>query len=366
MASRVETEFARNAILENLDYFQKRFLGRENGQQFNFPPRIIDVHLGYKGQPCQNKCVWCYDRLDKNPRLIRKYGQEQVAEFSSKLDRAIDWQTSGFKIEEVYLAGGGEPTLFPEVARLIIERFATADRNAWLTTNGINIKEPLFSSLIRNAKGLLVSLVGTDTESYKRGAQYNGFEKVMQTLGDVLRTRRLIESPLRVNVTHVFNRASLPRLESLILRLNDMGVDEFRCRYDLFSNPSDPQNVAGKEILLRVAQKYPDMKMQVMLKSPPDEILPGNYECYASFVWPTWNPLHGVYPCAHITDERNRIESNQANGVYSLVDITEQPGEVVKQNCHRRCPSRIHWFNLFLNDHDLGISDIPQASILVK
>jgi len=188
----------------------------------------------------------------------------------------------------------------------------------------------------------------------------------MQTLGGVLKARRLIESPLRINVTHVFNTVSLPRLESLILRLNDMGVDEFRCRYDLFSNPSDSQNVAGKETLLRVAQKYPDMRMQIMLKSPPDETLPERYECYAPFVWPTWNPLHGVYPCAHVTDEENKIESSQTNRIYSLVSITEQPGEVVKQKCHRRCPSRIHWFNLFLNHHDLGISDISQASILIE
>lgn len=112
MPSSVETEFARNAILENLDYFQKRFLNREDGLQFDYPPRIIDVHLGYKGRPCQNRCVWCYDRLDKNPHLIKKYGQEQVAELSSELDRAIDWQTSGFKIEEVYLAGGGRTNTF--------------------------------------------------------------------------------------------------------------------------------------------------------------------------------------------------------------------------------------------------------------
>jgi MoaA/NifB/PqqE/SkfB family radical SAM enzyme len=252
------------------------------------------------------------------------------------------------------------------VARLIIERFTAADRNIWLTTNGINIREPLFSSLLRNAKGLLVSLVGTDTESYTREARHNGFERVMQTLDTVLDARRLINSPLRINVTHVFNMASLPALESLILRLNDMEVDEFRCRYDLFSNPSDLQNISGKETLLRVAQKYPDMRMRVMLKSPPDETLPEEYECYAPFIWPTWNLLHGVYPCAHVTNEKNKIESSQANGVYSLVNITEKPEEAVKQNCHRRCPSRIHWFNLFLNNHELGISDIPQASILIK
>lgn len=208
--------------------------------------------------------------------------------------------------------------------------------------------------------------MGTDTESYKREARYDGFERVMQTLDAVLKTRKIIESPLRVNVTHVFNIASLPGLESLILRLNDMGVDEFRCRYDLFSNPSDPQNVAGKDILLRIAQKYPDMRMRVVLKSPPNETLPESYKCYAPFIWPTWNPLHGVYPCAHVTNEENKIESSQTNGVYSLVNITEQPGKVLKQNCHRRCPSRIHWFNLFLNDHELGISDIPRASILIK
>jgi wyosine [tRNA(Phe)-imidazoG37] synthetase (radical SAM superfamily) len=72
--------------------------------------------LGWKGVPCQNKCVYCYDSKYEFAKLVKKNGPEQVAQISSELDRAIDWEKKSLKIEEVYLAGGGEPTLYPHVA----------------------------------------------------------------------------------------------------------------------------------------------------------------------------------------------------------------------------------------------------------
>lgn len=106
MEERFETAFAQKAIQENLEYFKKRFLDREDGYQFDYPPRIIDIHLGWKGAPCENKCVFCYDSKYGYAKLAGKYGPEQVAQLSSELDKAIDWKKDGFKIKEVYLAGG--------------------------------------------------------------------------------------------------------------------------------------------------------------------------------------------------------------------------------------------------------------------
>ncbi|MEA3355555.1 MAG: hypothetical protein U9Q63_03675 [Patescibacteria group bacterium] len=366
MADKVETAFAQRAILENLDYFKKRFLNREDGQQFDYPPRIIDIHLGYKGKPCQNQCVWCYDLKDSVNFLSKKYGQEQIYQLNSEIDKAIDWEKDGFSIEQVYLAGGGEPTLFPKVSRLIIDKFSKAGRKVWLTTNGLHIKKSLLTQVVDQAKGILISLPGTSQKSYQQNAWFDGFEHVIETVKSISRLKKEKRSKTALVITHVFSPSSIKDLESLILRLNDLGVDEFRCRYDLFSKPNDPQNLAGKAALQKTSQKYQSMPMKILLKSPQDSTLPEEYDCNSPFIWPTWNPLHGVFPCAHVTNPENRIESEQLNGIYSLVDIFEKPKNIIKQKCHRRCPSRIHWFNLFLNNHELGIDDIPQTSILVK
>ena len=78
-----------------------------------------------------------------------------------------------------------------------------------------------------------------------------------------------------------------------------MGVDEFRCRYDLFSCPDEPHNKEGKEILERTILDYPSLPMNVS-----------------------------------------------------------------RPQCTRRCPSRLHWFNLFLNDQ--GIIDSLCSSFSSK
>jgi len=339
---------------------------RESNQRFNYPPRIIDIHLGYKGKPCQNKCVWCYDLKNPVNFLTKRYGEEQINQLSSEIDKSIDWEKDGFSIEQVYLAGGGEPTLFPEITSLVFEKFSKAKREVWLTTNGLHIGKYLLTQIVDQGKGILISLPGTSQESYQQNARFDGFELAMQTAKSVSELKKTRGTNISIIITHVFSPSSIKDLESLILRLNDLGVEEFRCRYDLFSKPEDSQNIAGKLALQNISQKYKGIPMKILLKSPPESTLPKQYDCNSPFIWPTWNPLYGVFPCAHVTNSENRIESEQTNNIYSLVNIIEDPKKAVKQNCHRRCPSRIHWFNLFLNDHKLGITDIPQASILIK
>lgn len=248
---------------------------------------------------------------------------------------------------------------------MIIERFSKAGRQVWLTTNGIRIPESLFSSIINNARGVLLSLVGSDTKSYLQTARYDGFEKAMNTLGNLSIAKNQSQSSIELNVTHVFNEPSIDGLENLVLRLDDLGVNEFRLRYDLFSSPSDLKNVRGREKIHEILSKFPNLRTKIVLKSPPNETLPRDYNCNSPFIWPNWNPLHGVFPCAHITEEQNRIPSRLTNGVYSLVDIQADPQSVIKQDCHRRCPSRIHWFNLFLNGYNFG-NEGPDLSIKVK
>jgi len=61
MLNKLESFFGQRAITENREYFQRRFVENE-ALDYTFPPRIIDIHLGYKGTPCSLKCVWCFDQ----------------------------------------------------------------------------------------------------------------------------------------------------------------------------------------------------------------------------------------------------------------------------------------------------------------
>ena len=360
--SEIQMRFARTAIEANFDYLNRRFLENKEGRDFKIPPRIIDIHLGYKGRPCQNKCVWCYDKRDDNRKILR-FNNEQIEELKSEIDRIVDWEREEFEVEEIYLAGGGEPTLFPEVTSLIMDRFSQEERNVWLTTNGIFLSDRLTTS-VKKIKGVLVSLNGCDKESYLANTKFDGFSVVMDNLRRLLDLRKKEGFPLRVNVTYVFNPNNINSLRKLILELNDMGLDEFRCRYDLFSKPDEPYNIEGKEVLEQIVLDYPNLPMEVVLKSPPSESLPENYECYAPFIWPTWNPLHGIFPCAHTTNEYNRIASKIRSGVYLLTETTGEQGDMLRPQCTRRCPSRLHWFNLFFNDR--SFMKFPPTTIIAE
>lgn len=361
--SLIEFGFGKRAISENWDYLNNRFLSREDrGRNFILPPKFIDIHLGYKGSPCQNRCLWCYDQGESNKS---RFGPSQIETLRSELDRIIDWQEEELQVEQIYLAGGGEPTLFPEIASLIIDRFSETGKTVWLTTNGIFFSSRLLQS-VPNLEGVLISLNGSDRESYRLCSQNDAFDKVMENAQTLLTLRKLAGKDFKVIVTFVFHPLNIQNLEDLILTLNDMGIDEFRCRYNIFSAPTEEQNVKGKAILEDVQIKYPDLPMKIFLKSPPTERLPSEYECYSPFIWPTWNPLHGVFPCAHNTDADSRISARISDGIHLLTEIQDNLDRTTHPICHRRCPSRIHWFNLFLNGDDVFTADFFQTSIMVK
>ncbi|MBN2368658.1 radical SAM protein [Candidatus Woesearchaeota archaeon] len=342
----LKTFFGQRAIIDNQEYFQTRF--GNNGIDYSYPPRIVDIHLGYKGRPCYLKCVWCFDRNgSKNPK---KWTPELKSQFEKELIKTIEWEKNGYKIEKIHLAGGGEPSVYPDIASMVISYFGEADREAWIITNGVRIPEPLFSTLLEKGTGVQVSLPGTDRDSYQKYGGRDFYERVMGTVEDFANAREEIRSCFQINVTHVLMPDTLASLEDTVLRLDSMNVDEFRIRYDIFSDPNEEYNVRGMETVEGIIRRNPDLRMKLMLKSPDEETLPKTAKCYSSFVWPTWNPLYGVFPCAHITDEKNRIDSEIHNGIYSLIDIKAKPAETLHQECHGRCPSTIHWFNLYLNN----------------
>jgi sulfatase maturation enzyme AslB (radical SAM superfamily) len=338
MPSNLESLFGQRAIAENQEFFKRKFVDCGKIDRA-IPPRNIDIHLGYRGAPCNLKCVWCYDKSGAYDKPD-KWTPGKVGQLEEEVNRVINWQKDGFKIEEIYLAGGGEPALFPEVASMIIEKFARAQRNVWLTTNGIKIKEPLFSTLIKKGRGILQSMPGTDQKSYQANGGFDHFEEALNTLKQVVITRNEQQTSLEIDVTHVLSANTIDSLEQFIMQLEAIGVDEFRVRYDVFSSANAEQNTKGITKVKEIIEKYPDLKMKILLKSPQEDALPENMHCYSPFLWPTWNPQHGVFPCAHSTEETNRVSDVEKNGIYSLVDLQYSLEDTINPNCHRRCPSR--------------------------
>ncbi|RLA73099.1 MAG: hypothetical protein DRG30_06690, partial [Epsilonproteobacteria bacterium] len=335
MAIDIETFFGQRAIQDNKDYLHTRF---ENGDSLNFdtPPRIIDIHLGHKGKPCNLQCVWCFDQ-DKNKPKPKKWTPEIIKQFEIEIDNVINWKKGSSQVEKIYIAGGGEPTLYPEVANLIVDKFSQAQREVWLTTNGVQIKEPILNSIVKHGAGILVSIPGSNRDSYQENGGFDHFDKVLGTLQQLAEKKKLHHSSMEINVTHVLIPNTLDHLENFILQLEEIGVNEFRMRYDIFSDPQAKHNTRGLQIVKNIIEKYPNLNIKIILKSPQKESLSKSADCYSPFLWPTWNPLHGIFPCAHATDDKNKIQSQQTNEVYSLTKIQTSPKELLAPDCHRRC-----------------------------
>lgn len=348
MSKELESYFGQRSIDQNQHYLNNRFK-KECDLDYSIPPKIIDIHLGYKGNPCNLKCVWCFDQSEQ--QFLKEWSFEKIIQFEKEIEKVINWNKNGFKVEEIYIAGGGEPSIYPEITSMIIDKFSSAGRNVWLTTNGVNINEALFYKLIHKAKGVLVSIPGTDAVSYKENARSDFFKKVIDNLASIVKERDRLNSLLEIDVTHVLMKNTLYNLENFILLLNKIGVDEFRVRYDIFSKLDAEQNIKGIEIIKNFLEKNPNLLTKVLLKSPKEEILLKDFKCFSSFFWPTWNPLYGVFPCAHVTDKKNQIRTKEEMGIYSLIDHENSNEVVFNQDCHRRCPSRIHWFNIYLNNN---------------
>ncbi len=177
-------------------------------------PITIDI---YPTNICNSKCNFC---LFHNTNMDRAMLSREV--FNKMIDSIID-----MKVRAVSFAGGGEPSLHPDLADGII-RLTNAGVKVGVITNGICISDQLCDAL-QKCTWVRFSLLTNCAEEYNllTGNDAKIFQRVANNIERVTKYRSS-DSDLTVGVTKLISSDLQDEVEiySFIDFVKELGVDQ--------------------------------------------------------------------------------------------------------------------------------------------
>jgi len=141
-------------------------------------PDWLEVNLT---PTCNARCVWCVERRGWHPRNMASW--VEIAEAAIVTGRM-----------NIILLGG-EPTLHPDIGR-IIERIRAAGRKPWLTTNGSRMSASWVRDNLRGVEGVNISIHHRDLA---RNRQITGLAIDESDLRGAVTELRAMGASVRMN-----------------------------------------------------------------------------------------------------------------------------------------------------------------------
>lgn len=135
------------------------------------PP--VEVNL----DPCNNcqlNCVWCNAKniIDRNKKVV--FTREHLM---STIKNIAEWGVKG-----LCFAGGGEPTLCPDLADSM--DYATeCGLEVAIITNGLFIDDKQINAVRRNCRWIGISVDSSNAQTYKGLKGVDCFDKVIENIG---------------------------------------------------------------------------------------------------------------------------------------------------------------------------------------
>lgn len=319
---------------------EKLFLHPEKIKSLLNKPEVdklypISVEMTLTNQ-CNLNCVYCSDSdLRTRQGRTRKIEFEVVKRFFSELAKG---GTKG-----VVLEGGGEPTLYPQFN----EAVCCAKENGLgvgLITNGtVHLDKEILSKF----EWIRVSLDASTSEEYMELKGVDCFERVLSNIAYYSRYCKT------VGVGYVVTNKNLSQIESLVMRLREVGVSYIQLRPVV-----DSEELYPYEVDLSFLKFYQSHKFAVIIDGMKENEKTGNsgLPCVAHSLTTIISGDGSVYLCGrlNIYDWLKPI-GNINTQVFSDIWLGEErknQAEMVSNDefCRRNCPQcRISKFNALLD-----------------
>ncbi len=188
------------------------------------PPVSIEIQ---PTSSCNLRCKWCsyWNRNGFNG------GTQERIEYSS-LQRLADYCFRA-GVKSIYLSGGGEPCLYPQLGKLIDELSSTGCRIA-LVTNGTLVEQRVLEHLDKLTY-IQVSLVAVDRDAYIASTGRDHHKEVGD-LPRVVRLRHAGAAPL-IGGMYVISNWNLKPVQDVINLAKSSGYDY--CSFRLAIDPEE-------------------------------------------------------------------------------------------------------------------------------
>lgn len=319
-------------------------------------PRMAIIYPTYI---CNHNCMGC-DYSEQN-KLKVSYTTQQ---FSNLID-----QLHQIDIKALEFCGGGEPTLHPDLSKIIDQ---TVDYGIafGLLTNGTNLNEKLRKRLVLNGSYCRVSIESATEETfnfYKSPSNENaGFHTVVANISKLVKERKECEPKSKLQVSMKFsvdknNYKDVPKALSLGAKL---GVDsvQFKLIRNMPSEIKDQKTIDWLYRQISLVQKgFPGLRVvpdfsKSVLKT----------KCWLSPLQVTIDPYGDAFICCYY---RHRLDKHRLGNVFreGLKSLWfsqthwEKISRINIKDCNKY-DCRFHYYNELMEE--LIIKDIGQLHFI--
>ncbi len=301
----------------------------KNGGMNNSFPISVELTLTNK---CNLKCVYCSDY-----DLREKQGKESFLTYNILCKLFKDLSEGGTK--GVVFEGGGEPTLHPDFEKLV--KCAKNNNLAvGLITNGtVRISE----DILKNFEWIRVSLDASNVEEYFNLKKVDFFERVISNIAHYARYCKT------VGVGYVVTNCNMSNIETLVMRLRELGVSYVQLRPVV-----DMPELLPEKKDLQYLEFYRSPKFNVIVDGMYENIGSGNNNlpCIANSITSVISGDGSVYLCGRLNiydwfQSLGNIKNQSFSEIWHGKERKKQLEMVNKSSfCSRNCPQcRVSKFN---------------------
>jgi MoaA/NifB/PqqE/SkfB family radical SAM enzyme len=215
-------------------------------------PRTAIIYPTYG---CNCNCVGCEYAADN--RGSTGIGRLEYDRFEKLID-----ELAGIGVRGIEFCGGGEPTMYPNLYRIIARGLKKGIRFG-LLTNGLKLTGRLAEQAARHLSYVRFSLDSADTVTYNRvrqPAQKDAFRQVTENIRDLVKRRSELGSELRVSYKYLIGKHNLDGIEQALDLARELGVDSLQFKALRMS----PQTITAAQ------EKKVERRIEKLRKANPD------------------------------------------------------------------------------------------------
>lgn len=300
----------------------------ENRELANSYPISVELTLT---NACNLRCVYCSDQDLRNRQGCENMDFEVFERLFADL---VKGGTKGVVFE-----GGGEPTLHPNFDQLVrsARKYGLA---VGLITNGT---KTIDSEIVKELEWIRVSLDASNAEEYYRLKKVDCFEEV---LSNIFHYAKYCDT---VGVGYVVTNQNMSNIETLILRLRDLGASYIQMRPVV-----DNLELAPDEMDLKYLEFYRTGSFNVIVDGMTENADEGNggLPCYASSITSIISGDGSVYLCGrlNIYEWLQPIGNIKEKSFFDIWYGEERKRQLMlignREFCSRNCPQcRVSKYN---------------------
>ena len=295
----------------------------------------ISVELTLTNQ-CNLRCVYCSDMDLRQRQGMGKLLSKNV--LTSLFDDLARGGTRG-----VVLEGGGEPTLYKDFAEIVYHA-KKVGLAVGLITNGT---QSLDKKLLKEFEWIRVSLDASTAGEYQALKGVDCFEKVISNIA------KYAQFCPSVGVGFVVTNNNISQIESLIIRLRELGVSYIQCRPVV-----DNEDLYPADIDLSYLTFYQTQQFGVVVEGMVENAESGNHglPCRAHSITSIISGDGSVYICGRLNiydwlKPIGNITRQSFHSIWNGDERRRQAKMIQKADfCEQNCPQcRISKFNTLLH-----------------